>query len=215
VSEPVLYSFRRCPYAIRARLALLVSGMTCEIREVKLSAKPAAMLVASHKGTVPVLVMADGVIDESIDIMRWALARSDPAGWLDRDDPSLISLFDAAFKHHLDHYKYPSRHQSDPAEHRTAGLALLETLEARLEAQANLCGDATGLADAAVFPFVRQFARVDQAWFDALLLPALQQWLACHLGSALFAAAMQRFDPWNAGDTPILFPALPFLRPSV
>jgi glutathione S-transferase len=216
VSEPVLYSFRRCPYAMRARLALLASGMTCEIREVKLSAKPPEMLAASPKGTVPVLVLADGkVIDESIDIMRWALAKNDPAGWLAHDDPALIAMFDGPFKQHLDRYKYPSRHQSDPAEHRAAGLALLEKLESRLQSHANLCGEAMGLADAATFPFVRQFSGVEQAWFDGLALPAVQLWLARHLGSPLFAAAMQRLEPWKACDAPVRFPALPFPAPSV
>jgi glutathione S-transferase len=201
---------------MRARLALLTSGMTCQIREVKLSAKPAAMLAVSPKGTVPVLVLPDGaVVDESIAIMHWALRQHDPAGWLDRDDPALIAAFDGAFKLHLDRYKYPGRHTSDPGEHRAAGLQMLATLEARLQAQANLCGDAMGLADAAIFPFVRQFAGVDRVWFDALPFPGVQQWLACRLTSSLFAAAMQRHAPWNAGDAPIQFPALPIAAVSL
>ena len=118
---PILYSFRRCPYAMRARMALLVSGILCEIREVKLSDKPVEMLRASPKATVPVLPDG-GVIDESLDIMRWALRRHDPEDWLGGDDTALIAANDGAFKHHLDRYKYPDRHGSDAAEHRTAGL---------------------------------------------------------------------------------------------
>ena len=114
MADPVLYSFRRCPYAMRARLALAISGTACELREVKLSNKPDALLAASPKGTVPVLVPQDeAVIDESIDIMRWSLSHSDPEGWLERDDKDLIAASDGPFKHALDRYKYPDRHGSD------------------------------------------------------------------------------------------------------
>ncbi len=205
-ARPILYSFRRCPYAMRARLALLVSGTACELREIKLSAKPAEMLTASTKATVPVLVLPGGaVIDESIDIMRWALARNDPEGWLGREDTGLIAANDGPFKHHLDRYKYPSRHNSDPVQHRAAGCAILQTLEARLSARANLCGEAPGLTDMAIMPFVRQFAATDAAWFAAQTLPRVRQWLAGHLASALFAAAMVRLPPWQPGDPPNAF----------
>ena len=124
-TDPILYSFRRCPYAMRARMALTVSATRCELREVRLSAKPAAMLAASPKGTVPVLVLPDGrVIDESLDIMRWALASNDPEGWLTRDDAALIALNDGPFKHDLDRYKYPDRHDADPIIHRASGARL-------------------------------------------------------------------------------------------
>ena len=203
-----LYSFRRCPYAMRARLALLASETVCEIREVKLAAKPAEMVAVSAKATVPVLQLPDGrVLDESLDIMRWALARYDPAGWLERDDAALIAANDGPFKHHLDRYKYPARHDSDPAEHRAAGLALLDPLEARLDRSPFLCGDSIGLTDAALMPFVRQFAETDRTWFDALPLPRLQAWLSGFIGSPLFAAAMVRLTPWKNGDAPIRFPS--------
>ncbi len=193
---------------MRARLALLASGMVCEIQEVKLSGKPAGMIAASPKATVPVLVLPDeGVIDESLDIMRCALGRHDPENWLDGDDSALIAANDGPFKHHLDRYKYPERHASDPGEHRKAGLELLEALEARLAVHANLCGEEMSMADAAIMPFVRQFAGTDRPWFDARPLPALQAWLARHLASPLFEAAMIRLKPWQAGDAPILFPA--------
>ena len=206
--RPILYSFRRCPYAMRARLALLASGTVCEIREVKLAAKPAEMLAASPKGTVPVLVLPDGeVIDESLDVMRWALRLSDPQGWLAQEDAELIAINDGAFKHHLDRYKYPERHASDPAEHRAAGIAILAGLDRRLSSAANLCGEAMGITDAAIVPFVRQFAQTDRAWFDGQPLPALQAWLDRHLASPLFERAMVRLTPWSPQDAPVLFPA--------
>jgi glutathione S-transferase len=205
-SDPVLYSFRRCPYAMRARLALAVSGTRCGLREVKLSAKPAAMLAASAKATVPVLVLPDGrVIEESLDIMRWALTQRDPEGWLVRDDPALIAANDGPFKRDLDRYKYPDRHGVDAAVHRDHGLAFLHRLEARLATTAQLCGPERGLADAAIVPFVRQFAAVDRNWFDARPLPRLRAWLAGHLTSGLFDAIMVRVPPWTPGDAPVVF----------
>jgi glutathione S-transferase len=206
--RPVLYSFRRCPYAIRARLALLASGMTCAIREVKLSAKPAEMIAASPKATVPVLVLSDGgVIDESLDIMRWALRGRDPEQWLATEDRALIEANDGPFKYHLDRYKYPDRHASDPIEYRAAGLAILVDLEARLRLTANLCGDAMSFTDAAIMPFVRQFAETDRFWFDAQPLPKLGAWLGHHLASPLFEHAMIRLQPWRTGDAPVWFPS--------
>jgi glutathione S-transferase len=206
--DPVLYSFRRCPYAMRARLALAVSGTRCELREVKLGAKPLSMLDASPKGTVPVLVLPNGgVIDESLEIMRWALERSDPEAWLARDDAALIAMNDGPFKHDLDRYKYPERHDSDPIEHRDRGLAFLRELDQRISPGGQLCGSDPGLADAVIMPFVRQFAAVDQAWFGAQPLPYLQTWLGAHLNSDLFAAIMVRVAPWSPGDRPVIFPA--------
>ena len=205
MAERVLYSFRRCPYAMRARMALVASGTACELREVKLSAKPAAMLEASPKGTVPVLVLADGtVVEESLAMMRWALAQSDPEGWLERDDPALIAANDGPFKHALDRYKYPNRYDHcDPLEHREKGLAFLQHLDARLGVGGQLCGGRRGLADVAMFPFVRQFANHDRDWFDAQPLPHLHVWLAGHLASPLFATIMQRETPWQPGDAPV------------
>ena len=195
---PVLYSFRRCPYAMRARMALLVSGVPFELREVVLRDKPAAMIAASPKATVPVLVLESGaVIDESIDVMRWALRRNDPEDWLAGDDAALIQRFDDRFKHHLDRYKYPDRHDADPVEHRAAGLALLQELEQRLAPHANLCRETRALTDIAIMPFVRQFAAVDRAWFDAQPVPRVQGWLARHVASPLFDRAMLRLAPWQ------------------
>lgn len=205
--EPVLYSFRRCPYAMRARLALAVSGTRYELREVALRAKPAAMLEASPKGTVPVLVLPNGeVIDESIEIMRWALANRDPEDWLAGDDPALIAANDGPFKHDLDRYKYPERHDTDPLHHRQRGLAFLRELDERISAGGHLGGSAPGVADAAIMPFVRQFAAVDRAWFDAQSLPHLRDWLHRQTTSALFDAIMVRVPPWRPDDPPLVLP---------
>ena len=198
---PVLYSFRRCPYAMRARLALAVSDTRYELREVRLSAKPAAMLAASPKGSVPVLDRADGaVIDESLDIMRWALGIRDPEAWLARDDRALIATNDGPFKHDLDRYKYPNRYGSDPEAHRQSGLAFLREIDGILAGTDHLCGPTRGLTDAAIMPFVRQFAAVDSGWFDAQPLPRLNHWLAGHVASDLFYAVMVRVTPWSLDD---------------
>ena len=203
---PVLYSFRRCPYAMRARLALMVSGTTCTIREVKLSNKPEALLEASAKATVPVLVTTSGeVVDESISIMRLALARNDPEGWLERQDHDLIEANDGPFKHHLDRYKYSNRHDCDPLPHRAAAMEMLRALETRLEQQAHLSGEKRGLTDMAIMPFIRQFAATDREWFVSQNLPQLHTWLADHTGSPLFQSIMPRLAPWAEGDPEITF----------
>ncbi len=211
---PVLYSFRRCPYAMRARLALAVSGEACEHREVVLRNKPAALLAASPKGTVPVLVLPDGaVIDESLDIMRWALARHDPAQWLSppgvsADDMNgLIAGNDVDFKHHLDRYKYPNRYPQESTGNET-GFALKHRGEAaRWLAQLDhrlvsgwLMGAQASLADMAVLPFVRQFAHTDTGWFATQPWPRLQGWLAAFEASALYNGVMQKHQPWQAGE---------------
>lgn len=203
---PILYSFRRCPYAMRARMAVLVSGQPCTIREVVLRNKPAELIAASPKATVPVLVLANGdVIDQSLDIMRWALGRNDPEGWLDGDDQALIADNDGAFKHHLNRYKYPERHGSDAIVHRAAGMLFLSRLEERLTSQHNLCRDSRSLTDMAIMPFVRQFAETDRAWFNGQPLPRLREWLARHEASSLFANVMVRLPPWQTGDPPVHF----------
>jgi glutathione S-transferase len=213
---PILYSFRRCPYAMRARLALAVSKTVCVLREVALSNKPAPMVEASPKATVPVLVLEHGrVLDESLEIMRWALERRDPQRWLAADGAAtqaLIEANDGPFKHHLDRYKYASRYGVDPAEHRSAGLDILIGLHERLTAQANLCGERMSLADAALLPFVRQYAEVDRSWFDAQPLPSLRRWLERHLSSPLYERISVRVNPWSEGDPPILFPAVDRLQ---
>ena len=200
--EVILYSFRRCPYAMRARMALSVSGASYEHREVVLRDKPPEMLEVSPKGTVPVLVVPGAPpLEESLDIMHWALGQNDPEGWLDRNDQFLIETNDGPFKHHLDRYKYATRYDDvDPEEHRAAAFDILKQLDERLASTAYLCGARRGLADIAIFPFIRQFANADRAWFDALDLPALQKWLEGLLVSDLFAGVMQKHPQWKPAD---------------
>ena len=200
---PVLYSFRRCPYAIRARLALAASETQVEHREVLLRDKPAEMLAVSPKATVPVLVLPDGcVIEESLDIMRWALGCNDPLGWLPPGDKmfELVARNDGPFKQALDRYKYPDRYEGEDAlENRARGVEFLTALEARLTGSTFLFGEAMSLADAATFPFVRQFAHTDRDWFDAQALPHLQAWLTAHLASPIFASVMTKHPVWVPG----------------
>lgn len=201
MSEPVLYSFRRCPFAMRARLALAISDTRYALRDVNLARKPAAMLVASPKGTVPVLVLDDGkVIDDSLPIMRWALDRSDPEGWLERDDPDLVAHNDGPFKDNLDRYKYPDRYGSDALAHRECGLEFLSMIDTQLSGTGQLRGTKRGIADAAIMPFVRQFAAVDPDWFAAQPIHHLKAWLAGHLDSPLFQVVMVRVAPWSPDD---------------
>ena len=153
------------------------------------------------------LVLPDGqVIDESLDIMRWALANRDPEDWLARDDAKLIAANDGAFKRALDGYKYPERHPCEPFVHRERGLTFLREIDARVSVGGQLCGSERGLADVAVMPFVRQFATVDQEWFSTQSLPHLRKWLDGHLASDLFNASMMRVATWAPEDLPIVFP---------
>ncbi|WP_225785460.1 glutathione S-transferase [Xenophilus sp. Marseille-Q4582] len=209
---PVLYSFRRCPYAMRARLALLASGQACVLREVLLRDKPAALLAASPKGTVPVLQLADGtVIDQSLDIMRWTLRRHDPLGWLTHDDDAaqaLIAQCDGPFKQALDAYKYPERHAGwAPGAARDSVARQFAALDGRLQEHAFLCAPQASLADAAWMPFVRQAAQVDAAWFGAQPWPRLQNWLQRWLDGPLFARAMRQVPPWRPGQPQVRFGA--------
>lgn len=200
MSEALLYSFRRCPYAMRARMALRYCAVAVEIVEVSLKAKPAQMLALSPKGTVPVLNVGGQVIDESLAIMRWALAQNDPEDWLLKDDPAaqglmggLIEENDLVFKVHLNRYKYAERYPEQPMEHyRAEGEVFLRRLEALLAQRDYLLADHLSLADVALAPFVRQFAHVDREWFAGAPYPRLQQWLERFLASALFTGVMAK-----------------------
>jgi len=213
MSLPALYSFRRCPYAMRARSAIIASGKRVQLREVVLRDKPAAMLESSPKGSVPVLVLPDGkVVDESWDIMLWALRMNDPQFWLGKDEchvpgaSTLVQENDSSFKLHLDRYKYPERFpKHTQSEHRAAGEQFLQQLEQRLGTSQYLMCDAFTLADAALLPFVRQFAAVDVAWFAAAPYPALRAWLARYTASELFIRMMEKFAAWKPGDAPVIF----------
>lgn len=202
---PILYSFRRCPYAMRARLALLASQTHCEIREVKLAQKPPEMLALSPKGTVPVLVQPDGtVLEESLDIMLAALHRHDPLNWLPHYNSHLVLKNDTNFKFHLDRYKYSTRYNTDALEHRAEALDILNKLEQRFDPASPFLGGRTmTVMDAALAPFVRQFAATDTAWFEAQNLPAIQRWLTAFTSSRLFERAMIRLPTWQAGDRPV------------
>ncbi len=197
--HPVLYSFRRCPYAMRARMALAVSGVCYEHREILLRNKPPAMLALSPKGTVPVIMLPNNrAIDESLEIMRWALAQNDPDSWLDRVDDNAIAANDGPFKHALDRYKYPYRFGlEDGIGHRDAGLQWLKILDKRLTSQIFLSGNHICLTDIAIFPFVRQFAETDRAWFDGQPIAALQQWLSGLVCSPLFEKIMVKHLLWS------------------
>ncbi len=213
MSYPVLYSFRRCPYAIRARLALASANISCELREVALRNKPAEMLALSPKGTVPVLQLADNsVIEESRDIMRWALSRHDPEGWLSANraaTEALIDDNDEHFKPRLDAYKYHLHHpQQTVTELRQQCLPMLTRLDECLRTHAGkaLLGKQKTLADYALLPFVRQFAAVDRSHFESLKLPGLQNWLKSFEDSPVFLQVMKKHPPWSSGDTPTLWP---------
>lgn len=209
MSGPVLYSFRRCPYAMRARLAIASAGITVELREIVLRDKAAEFLAVSPKGTVPVLV-ADTIIEESLDIMKWALATSDPEGLMDQMTPqahALITECDGPFKTALDLTKYAVRHpESDPDESRATAAAFIAELDAQLGQKPWLFGNRPSMADFAILPFVRQFAHTDLDWWNTQPFQNAQNWLAAFKASDRFGAIMTKYTPWKAGDDVVLFP---------
>lgn len=222
-SFPILYSFRRCPYAMRARLALAASGLKVVLREIVLRHKPPHMLQISPKGTVPVLLLTDGtVIEESLDIVYWALKQADPLELLPIDASqlkaaqALITLNDGAFKSGLDRYKYPLRYIDEhatltPAQfsayHRDAASEeLLTQLNTRLSQHTYLIGDRLSVADIAIAPFVRQYAHTDITWFKNQDWPHLINWLERFLASERFEQIMYKYSLWQEGDEPVWFP---------
>lgn len=203
---PILYSFRRCPYAIRARLAVASAGIEVELREVVLRDKPDAFLQASPSATVPCLVTANGVIDESLEVMTWALALNDPEKWLEMPDAGFewIARADGPFKEALDHTKYARRYpDEDPIFQRDLASDFLTDLDRQIE---NWIFGRPTLADFAILPFVRQFAFIDKVWFDAQPWPKLQNWLEQFLASGRFDDVMLKYEPWRDGDRPVRFP---------
>lgn len=200
---PILYTYRRCPYAMRARLAINVAEIVVEMREIVLRDKPAHMLHASPKGTVPVLVLQTGeVIEQSLDIMLWALHKRDPQAWLDADlgrMKALITENDTNFKQVLDCYKYPERYpQFTQAHYRQQAEIFLQQLETLLNQHIYLFKDTASLADMAIFPFVRQFAAVDSNWFESSSYSKLKTWLNSLLGSTLFEHVMKKQPTYAA-----------------
>jgi len=214
-SDAILYSFRRCPFAMRARLAIDIAQQRCELREVVLAAKPAALLAASPKGTVPVWVdPRAGVIDQSLDIMRHVLTQGGCVNYLPSSDPDHVThdwvqTCDGAFKHHLDHYKYASRY-AEPAStslhHRACAAAFIETLDAHLRTSGHLAGDVQGWPDLAIAPFIRQFRLADAQWFDQQPWPGVHAWLGRFLADPRFVRIMQKFPVWCEGEAGIAFP---------
>ena len=213
----LLYSFRRCPYAMRARLGLTSANIKVELREIVLRNKPEHMIELSPKGTVPVLRLQTGeVIDESLDIAIWALKQNDPEQLLSPKEVSLDDMLalikenDGPFKHHLDRTKYAVRYPEDEKQDHIKGASeFLNKLNDRLSNQTFLFGDTRSLADITIAPFVRQFANIDRAWFDAQPWPHLIKWLNEFLGSEQFLSIMEKYAPWQEGDEIIWFPNVP------
>jgi len=202
-SLPILYSFRRCPYAMRARLAIKNAAINVELPEVVLRSKPQQLLDISAKATVPVLQLHDdSVIDESLDIMNWALACNDTDNWLQEENTATISQLiqwnDGGFKYYLDRYKYADRYpEHDALFYRQQGEQFLIECESRLAQTRFLCSHTISLADMAIFPFIRQFAHVNLDWFQSSQYTQLNQWLFNHLDSPLFVAVMKKYPAWQ------------------
>ena len=208
---PILYSFRRCPYAMRARMAIHISGQRCELREVLLRDKPPSMLEYSAKGTVPVLILQDGkVIDESLDVIDWALNLNDPDDWKRSKDTKktkeLIKINDGEFKYHLDRYKYSKRYDNeDPEFHRKKCLKFIESVNNELNNSKYIFDDNISYADIVLLPFIRQFRIADIEWFDSLPYDNLKKWLSSFLNSSLLNSIMKKYDLWKEGDKSIVF----------
>jgi glutathione S-transferase len=204
---PILYSFRRCPFAMRARLAIAISQTPVHLREVVLRDKPDEMISLMDNPTVPLLVDQGRAIEESLQVMHWALAHNDPENWLASANDPLIAQNDGPFKHDLDRYKYASRYEGiDPIAHRDGGMRHLNALEERLGKAAFLTGAKRSFVDIALFPFVRQFRIPDKDWFDALPMPHLHQWLSTLTGSALYMGVMEKYPAWKDTGESFVFP---------
>jgi len=208
---PILYSFLRCPYAMRARMAIASSAVSCEMREVDLKNKPQAMLDISPKGTVPIVLLPEGIVlEQSLDIMTWALKKNDPDGWLNHPEEEmhkLIKINDTEFVKALNEYKYPDRVEGgDSMKARAIGFEFLKNLEMRIAARGFVVGETVSFADIAIFPLVRQFALVDWMWFEDCGLMRLRIWLNYFMHSELFEVVMEKYSPWQPGDPVDVFP---------
>ncbi|MDO7667612.1 MAG: glutathione S-transferase, partial [Pseudomonadota bacterium] len=199
MSKAILYSFRRCPYAMRARMAIASSGMQVILREVSLRDKPQSLLDISSKATVPVLLTPEKkVIDESLDIMLWALRQSDPSAWLNNINYALIENNDGPFKQWLDRYKYADRYPEHTQQfYREQGEQTFLILEHALADSAFLSGNIVTMTDIAIFPFIRQFVSVEQGWFEHAPYPNTRRWLDFLLASELFQKTMHKYSPWK------------------
>lgn len=210
---PILYSFRRCPYAMRARLAIKISNIKIELREVVLRDKPKSMLSCSPKGTVPVLQLTNGtVIDESLDIMEWVLTQNDPDNWLLKSSNDiavknhLIEVNDNEFKIHLDHYKYADRFPEKSTEYyRELAESFIQELDDKLNETQYLINDNITIVDMAILPFIRQFAYVDKKWFDQAKYTKLQVWLNDLIDNPLFHSVMKKHPQWIENDSASIY----------
>ncbi|BAJ02560.1 glutathione S-transferase domain protein [Shewanella violacea DSS12] len=214
MSLPTLYSFRRCPYAMRARLGILLSGTSVSLREIILKYKPEPMLAASPKGTVPVLILSDGrILEESLDIMHWALGQNDPHNLLlvghthlQEQAKTLIASNDTDFKPWLDKYKYADRFPENTQEYyRQQGEKFIAQLECLLSQHEQILSDEPSIADYAIFPFIRQFSGVDKTWFNQAPYPNLQLWLAGHVEGASFTSIMKKYPTWLETSEEFIF----------
>ena len=213
MNYPILYSFIRCPYAMRVRMILKLADIKCELREERLNNKPEHMLEASPKGTVPVLILEDKIIDESIDIVNWALNITNVfEGNIKQDQinltEELIDLFDDKFKYHLDRYKYSNRYEDvDVEHHQNECLNILKKLETIIDGTNWIFGDSISKLDILILPFIRQFRIADQEWFDSQQnIPGIQRVLMNFLDSNIFKSVMNKYEEWCEGSDKIYFP---------
>ena len=214
MTYPILYSFKRCPYAMRARMALQLGKVKCEIREVKLSNKPDHMLEVSPKGTVPILILENKVIDESYDIVNWVIKKSNlfnnnlKSVQIDLTE-SLIKKFDDDFKHHLDRYKYATRYENSDSEfHKDECLKILIDLEDIAAEDRWIFGEKLNKLDITILPFIRQFRIANPEWFDSLQeITKIKKILNNYLDSDEFQKIMIKYDQWKVGSEPIYFPS--------
>tara|TARA_B100001250_G_scaffold101573_1_gene85420 strand:- start:5173 stop:5814 length:642 start_codon:yes stop_codon:yes gene_type:complete len=208
---PILYSFRRCPYAIRARMAIFMAGITCELREVLLSDKPDELIEISPKATVPVLCLGSKVIDESLDIIKWSRSLNDQLLLTDKKSQShaleIINIFDTKFKLNLDKYKYPDPKKHDSLNNRQICLDILRNMDHYFISDLWFYGDRPSLLDIAILPFIRQYRSIDTDWFDKLSdIPNVKQCLNHFLQSKELESVMRKYDQWRSGSNPVYFP---------
>ena len=215
MKTPILYSFKRCPYAMRARMALKLANIECELREVKLSNKPDHMLEVSPKGTVPVLILEDKVIDESIEIVNWVLSlnnifEGNISNQQTLQTENLIKIFDSKFKYHLDRYKYSTRYENvNTEEDRSECLKILIEIENLISKEEWFFGKKINKLDISILPFIRQFRIADEQWFDEQLsISSTQKVLFNFLDSDLFQDIMFKYEVWEEGSISVYFPKI-------
>ena len=213
MSLPILYSFKRCPYAMRVRMALILANIQCEIREIRLNNKPDSMLDVSPKGTVPVLILDETVIDESVDIIDWVIKKRNIfVGNITESQISLtnkiIDIFDNKFKHHLDRYKYSSRYENeDPLFHRNECKKILLEVNGLISDKDYFFSNEFNKIDISILPFLRQFRIADAKWFDEdMNIPRIHKYLHKFLQSKLLEDVMVNIKEWKEGSDIKIFP---------